>query len=77
MSATEMPTRLRALPGADAPRVILVDGAPVVGATIGHNARPVIVEALAALGVETRLGVRLAGVEAECITLDSGETFRA
>jgi NADH dehydrogenase len=73
--ATEMPARLRALPGVEAPRVILVDGAPVIGATIGDNARPVIAEALAALGIETRLGVRVAAVEACSVTLDSGETI--
>jgi NADH dehydrogenase len=73
--ATEMPTRLRALPGVEAPRVILVDGAPVVGATIGDSARPVIVEALAALGIETRLGVRVTAVEECCVTLDSSETI--
>src|SRR5262249_34483848 len=73
--ATEMPARLRALPGVEAPRVILVDSAPVVGATIGDNARPVIVEALAALGIETRLGVRVAAIEACCVTLDSSETI--
>jgi NADH dehydrogenase len=72
--ATEMPTRLRGL-GVEAPRVILVDGAPVVGSSIGDNARPVIVEALAALGIETRLGVRVAAVEERCVTLDSGETI--
>jgi NADH dehydrogenase len=73
--ATEMPARLRALPGVEAPRVILVDGAPVIGATIGDNARPVIAEALAALGIETRLGARVAAVEACSVTLDSGETI--
>jgi NADH dehydrogenase len=73
--ATEMPARLRALPGVEAPRVILVDGAPVIGATIGANARPVIAEALAALGIETRLGARVAAVEACSVTLDSGETI--
>jgi NADH:ubiquinone reductase (H+-translocating) len=72
--ATEMPTRLRGL-GVEAPRVILVDGAPVVGATIGDNARPAIVEALAALGIETRLGVRVTAVEECCVTLDSSETI--
>jgi NADH:ubiquinone reductase (H+-translocating) len=73
--ATEMPTRIRALPGVEAPRVILVDGAPVVGATIGDNARPVIVEALVALGIETRLGVRVTAVEECCVTLNSGEAI--
>jgi NADH:quinone reductase (non-electrogenic) len=73
-AATEMPARLRAL-GIDAPRVILVDGAAEVGATIGENARPVIAQALSALGVETRLGVRVAAIEADRVTLSSGETI--
>ena len=73
-AATEMPARLRAL-GIDAPRVILVDGASEVGATIGENARPVIAQALSALGVEIRLGVRVAAIEADRVTLSSGETI--
>jgi NADH dehydrogenase len=70
--ATEMPARLRAI-GVAAPRVILVDGASEVGATIGEKARPVITQALGALGVETRLGVHVAAVAADCVTLTSGE----
>jgi NADH:ubiquinone reductase (H+-translocating) len=73
--AAEMPARLRALAGIKAPRVILVDGAPVVAAAIGDHARPVIAEALAALGIETHLGVRIAAVDASNVTLDSGESI--
>ena len=40
--------------------IILVDPNPVVGVTIGDRARPVICDALSALGVETRLEQRSA-----------------
>jgi NADH dehydrogenase len=73
--ATEMPARLRAVVGARTPRVILIDGATVAGATIGGEALPVIAKALDALGVETRLGARHAAVEAERNTMTSGETI--
>ena len=72
--ATEMPARLRAL-GIATPRVILVDGASEVGATLGDRPRPVITQALGALGVETRLGVHVAAVEADRVALTSGETI--
>ena len=70
--ATEMPGKL-AHAGIANPRVILIDPNPVVGATIGESARPVVNEALSALGVETRLGIRVAAVSATGITLTSGE----
>jgi len=44
-------------------------------ATIGDKARPVITQALGALGIETRLGVHVAAVEADRVTLTSGETI--
>jgi NADH dehydrogenase len=70
--ATEMPGKL-AHAGVANPRVILIDPNPIVGATIGDSARPVINEALSALGVETRLGIRVAAMSATGITLTSGE----
>src|SRR6516165_6659220 len=54
-------------------RIILIDPNPVVGATIGEPARPVITEALSALGVELRLDVKVDAVDANGITLSSGE----
>jgi NADH dehydrogenase len=73
--ATEMPGKLsRALANGEH-RVVLVDPNPVVGATIGDHARPVICEALAALGVETRLETKVAAVDRLGITLASGETI--
>jgi NADH dehydrogenase len=71
--ATEMPSKLgRALPDGEN-RVILVDHNPVAGATMGAHARPVVCEALASLGVETRLGTRVTAVDASGIALASGE----
>lgn len=70
--AAEMPNKL-AHAGVENSRVILIDPNPVVGATIGEAARPVVSEALSSLGVETRLGVRVGAVEATGMTLTSGE----
>jgi len=71
--ATEMPDKLDRAGVAGSRRVILVDPNPVVGVTIGENARPVIAEALSALGVETRLNVTVTSVDANGIALSSGE----
>jgi NADH:ubiquinone reductase (H+-translocating) len=73
--ATEMPGKLDRAGVTGERRIILVDPNLVVGATIGEHARPVISEALASLGVETRLGVKLTAVEANGITLSSGESI--
>src|SRR5262245_16016665 len=75
--ATEMPSKLgRALRNGEN-RVILVDHNPVVGATIGADARPVVCEALANLGVETRLGTKVTAIDASGIALASGEIIPA
>ena len=75
--ATEMLGKLGSVAGANERRVILVDPNPVVGATIGDHARPVISEALSALGIETRLGAKVAAVDSAAITLASGEIIPA
>lgn len=74
--AAEMPARL-ARAGISGCRIILVDPNPAVGATIGAQAQPVIETALAALEVETRLGVRVVSVEAAGMHLSSGEFIPA
>ncbi len=74
--AAEMPSKLARAHITD-PRVILVDPDAVVGATIGDDARPVINEALSALGVETRLGAKVSAVESTGIALTSGEFIPA
>lgn len=73
-AATEMPIRLRKALGADVDhRVIIVDTAPVVGLSMGEHALPFVQEALSESGVETRPGVRVVAVDAEGVTLSSGE----
>jgi NADH dehydrogenase len=73
--ATEMPAKLDRAGMTGDRRIVLVDPSPVVGATIGPNARPVIDEALSALNIETRLGVTVTLVDANRITLSSGEVI--
>jgi NADH:ubiquinone reductase (H+-translocating) len=75
--ATEMAGKLDRAFAAGERRVILVDPNPVVGATIGENARPVICEALSALGIETRLKAKVVAADSEAITLASGEIIPA
>jgi NADH dehydrogenase len=57
--------------------VILADHAPRVGSDMGDSARPVIEEALAALGVETRLGARIVAIRPSSVRLESGEEIPA
>jgi NADH:ubiquinone reductase (H+-translocating) len=71
--ATEMPAKLTRAGITAAHRIILVDPNSEVGATLGAHGRPVITEALSALGVETRLNVRVSAANAAGITLSSGE----
>jgi NADH dehydrogenase len=75
--AAEMPKRLARAGITGSRRIILVDPNPSVGATIGAHARPVIAQALSALGVETRLGARAVSIEAAGIHLSSGEFIAA
>jgi NADH dehydrogenase len=80
-TATEMPERLRAIlarANRTSPfRVILADHNPRVGSDMGESARPVIREALAALGIETRLGVEVLSVSPAGVTVRSGEQIPA
>ena len=75
--ATEMPGKLEKAGLSGNRRVILVDPNPVVGETLGEQARPIVSEALAALGVETRLNARVTAVDANSVTLSSGEMIPA
>jgi NADH:ubiquinone reductase (H+-translocating) len=80
-TASEMPGRLRAILDHSAIkrpiRVILADHKPHVGSDMGESARPVIEEALASLGVETRVGIEVVAVGPTGITLKTGEEIRA
>lgn len=79
--ACELPDRLRAFAagagGGERVRVVLLDQLPYVGSDMGPSARPVIEEALAALGVETRLGVGVQSVDPAGVTLAGGEHIPA
>ncbi|KYK47479.1 NADH dehydrogenase [Bradyrhizobium liaoningense] len=75
--AAEMPDRLARAGISGSRRIILVDPNPAVGATIGALARPVVETALAALDIETRLGVRVVSIEAAGMRLNSGEFIAA
>ncbi len=76
-TAAEMPGRLRSIlarAGITRPfHVVLADHQPHVGSDMGESARPIIEEALAALGVETRLGVEVVAIDPAGLTLASGE----
>jgi NADH:ubiquinone reductase (H+-translocating) len=71
--ACELPARLRTVSGAAPARVVLVDRALQVGSDMGESARPVIREALKALGIETRVGTGIRAIGPSEVTLDSGE----
>jgi NADH dehydrogenase len=78
-AACELPARLRSVLDraalAGPVRVVLVDHNPQVGSDMGDSARPVIEQALTALGVESRLGVRVDGLDGSEIRFDSGEAI--
>lgn len=78
-AASEMPGRLRAIvaTGTRPFRVILVDHNPRVGSDMGEFARPVIEDALTALGIETRLGIHVVSISRAGIVLESGEEIPA
>lgn len=72
--ATEMPERLREILGANADvRVIIVDRSEHVAPAMGINPRSFIEERLRDLGIETRLNVGVAALDAEGVTLSDGE----
>jgi NADH dehydrogenase len=76
-TAAEMPGRLRAVldrAGVTRPfRVVLVDHSLRIGSDMGGSAQPVIQEALAAVGVETRVRVEVTTISPASIVLKSGE----
>jgi NADH dehydrogenase len=80
-AASEMTQKLRAiLTRANLNRpfhVILADHSSQVGSDMGESARPVIEEALAALGIEARLGIDVGSVGPAGVTLKSGEEIPA
>lgn len=72
-TGTEMPARLRAVLGVDQDvRVIIIDRAPQIGATMGAGIRPSIIEASEHLGVEWVVNATVAAVDANGVTLADG-----
>ena len=80
-TAAEMPGRLHQIlersSATETPRVMLADRNPLVGSDMGPSARPVIETALAALGVELRMGIDIVSVDEFGVTLASGERVDA
>ncbi|NBA98015.1 NAD(P)/FAD-dependent oxidoreductase [Pseudomonas sp. R5(2019)] len=77
-TATEMPTRLRAVLGADAQvNVIIVDRGVQVGAALGENIRPVIEQATEALGVKWQVNSSVVSVDADGVILADGQRIEA
>jgi NADH:ubiquinone reductase (H+-translocating) len=82
-AATELVGKLRAamdragLAAAARPRVVVVDSGPQIGSAMGESAAPIIAQALAALGVETRAGVRVVASDSVGARLSNGEVVPA
>lgn len=77
-TAAEMPNRLRAALGEDAGiRVVVIERNDAIGPDLGPGPRPVIEQAFAELGVETRLGAEIIAIDPEGVTLASGERIDA
>lgn len=73
-TATEMPSRLREIFGADAEiRVVVLEQAAVIGPDLGPVPRPVIIEALTECGVEVMTSAGAAAIDADGVTTSSGE----
>jgi NADH dehydrogenase len=77
--ACELPGRLGRFRGRDRgkPRVLLIDHSPFVGADMGASARPLIEAALSENGVEALTGVGVAAVDADGVTLSTGQRLAA
>jgi NADH dehydrogenase len=75
--AAEMPAKLAKAGVTGKPRIVIVDPNTPLGAAMGAHGQPIVDEALSALGVESRCGVRVAAVDSDGITLSSGEVIPA
>jgi NADH:ubiquinone reductase (H+-translocating) len=72
--ATEMPARLRAILGPSAKvNVIVVEQAPEIGPDLGPGPRPVIRQALEALGVSWRVNAAVTSIDRDGLSTSSGE----
>ncbi|KAI1183627.1 FAD-containing subunit of NADH dehydrogenase [Nemania serpens] len=72
--AAEFPARLRAVLGEEAEiRVIVVERSQDIGPDLGSGLRPYIAKSLEDLGVDIKLGNGVVALDAEGVTLSSGE----
>jgi NADH dehydrogenase len=72
--ATALPERLREIGGSTAsPRVILVDTASRIGASLGDGPSAAIRQALVTAGIEERTGVSITSADSTGVVLSSGE----
>ncbi|WP_313432945.1 NAD(P)/FAD-dependent oxidoreductase [Pseudomonas sp.] len=77
-TATELPTRMRAILGEDARlRVVVVDRGAKIGAALGDGIRPAIEQACEALGIEWICGTTVASVDRDGVLLDDGQRIDA
>jgi NADH:ubiquinone reductase (H+-translocating) len=79
-AACELPGRLVALfsgRNGCTPRVLLIDHNPLVGSDMGDSARPLIEAALSDNGVEALTGVGVTAVDADGVTLSTGQRLAA
>jgi len=78
--ALELRDRLRAHGAeglAERLRILLIDRGETVGPALGPGPRPVIEEALAADGIQLRLGVTMRAIAADCISFADGSVITA
>ncbi len=73
-TAAEMPARLRQSLGEKTPvRVFVIERAHAIGPDLGAGPRPVIAEALEALGVEVRANTAVESIDADGLRMSTGE----
>ncbi|PVH94469.1 pyridine nucleotide-disulfide oxidoreductase family protein [Periconia macrospinosa] len=68
---TELPKRLAHM--VTKPRLILVDSDEVLASRLGPGPRPIITQAIKELNIEVKLGSKVTAVDAQGVTLASGE----
>jgi NADH:quinone reductase (non-electrogenic) len=76
--ATEMPARLRSILGNSTKvNVVIVEQAPEIGPDLGPGPRPVIRQALEALGVSWRVNAAVTSIDRDGLSTSSGERIEA
>lgn len=76
--AAELPQRLRAILGIyTQARVVVIERGNEIGSGLGPNPRPSILKAFEDLGVETRLGVAVASIDASGVVTTAGERIES